>query len=250
MKIKSFLMAVTMMVSLSHYAFAQSQFPVQEFSTKSGEKVKITMIQHGSISIDYQNYIIQIDPVSKIGQTEVDYSSFPKANVILITHEHSDHLSLSTIQAISNESTVLLLNNSSFNQIKTGKVISNGQQIELSHGIKIDAVPAYNSTPDRQNFHSKGNGNGYVLTIDGLRIYVSGDTEEIPEMSQLKDIDVAFLSTKLPYAMSVEQCLKVARTIAPKVLIPYHFGDTDIQSIKTDLSKDSSIEVLLFDVLR
>lgn len=250
MKIKSILLAVTMMVSLSLFSFAQSQFPVQDFSTKSGEKVRITMIQHGSISIDYQNYIIQIDPVSKVGQTEIDYSSFPKADVILITHEHADHLSLSTIQAISNESTVLLLNNSSFNQIKMGRVISNGQQIELSHGLKIDAVPAYNSTPDRKNFHSKGNGNGYVLTIDGLRIYVSGDTEEIPEMSQLKDIDVAFLSSNQPYTMTPEQCIKAARTIAPKVLIPYHFGNTDIQSIKTGLSKDSLIEVRLFDVLR
>lgn len=250
MKIKSILLTVTMMVSFSQFTYAQNQFPVQEFSTKSGEKVKITMIQHGSLAIEYQNYLIQIDPVSKVGQTVIDYSSFPKANVILITHEHGDHLSQSTIQSISNESTVLLLNNSSYNQIKTGKVISNGQQIELEKGVKVDAVPAYNSTLDRSNFHAKGNGNGYVLTIAGLKIYVSGDTEEIPEMSQLKDINVAFLSTNLPYTMTVEQCIKAARTIAPKVLIPYHFGTTDIQSIKTGLSNDSSIEVRLFDVLR
>lgn len=250
MKIKSILFAFTMMVSLSQFAFAQSQFPVQEFSTKSGEKVKITMIQHGSISLEYQNYLIQIDPVSKLGQTEVDYSSFPKADVILITHEHADHLSLSTIQSISKESTVLFLNNSSFNQINKGNVISNGQQIELSHGIKVDAVPAYNSTPERQNFHPKGNGNGYVLIIDGLRIYVSGDTENIPEMSQIKDIDVAFLSVNQPYTMTVEQCIKATRTISPKVLIPYHFSNTDVQSIKADLSKDSSIDVRLLEVLR
>ena len=95
----------------------------------------------------------------------------------------------------------------------------------------LEAVPAYNTTAGREMFHPKGNGNGYVLTMDSLRIYIAGDTEDIPEMASLKDIDIAFLPVNQPYTMTVEQCVKAAGIIKPKVLIPYHFSKTDVSSI-------------------
>ena len=135
------------------------------------------------------------------------------------------------MKALEKEGTILLLNGASAAKIGRGEVIANGESRELPGGIRLDAVPAYNTTPGRENFHPKGNGNGYVLTIDGLRTYIAGDTEDIPEMADLKDIDVAFLPVNQPYTMTVEQCVKAAGSFKPKVLIPYHFSQTDLSGL-------------------
>jgi L-ascorbate metabolism protein UlaG (beta-lactamase superfamily) len=97
--------------------------------------------------------------------------------------------------------------------------------------VIVEAVPAYNTTPGREKFHPKGNGNGYVLTLDGFRVYIAGDTEDIPEMTALKDIDLAFLPVNQPYTMTPDQCVRAAQAFSPKVLIPYHFGETDLSSL-------------------
>ena len=112
-----------------------------------------------------------------------------------------------------------------------GAVMANGDSSRLGSDIEIDAIPAYNTTEGHLQFHPKGRDNGFVLAIDGLRIYVAGDTEEIPEMAGLKDIDVAFLPVNQPYTMTPAQCIRAARMINPKVLIPYHFGQTDLSHI-------------------
>ena len=125
----------------------------------------------------------------------------------------------------------MILNATSRERLGKGEVVSNGETLALTDAITLEAVPAYNTTPGRENFHPKGNGNGYVLTIDGLRIYIAGDTEDIPEMAELKDIDVALLPVNQPYTMTVEQCVRAAQTIQPKVLIPYHFGNTDLTGL-------------------
>ena len=111
----------------------------------------------------------------------------------------------------------------------------NGESRELPGGIKLEAVPAYNTTPGREMFHPQGNGNGYVLTIDGLTIYVAGDTEDVPEMADLKDICVAFLPVNQPYTMTPEQCIAAAKVIKPQVLIPYHFSQTDLSGLPAAL---------------
>ena len=165
-----------------------------------------------------------------------DYATeFPKADVILITHEHGDHLDPEAIAALTGPSTLLILNAASREKIGKGEAMANGEKRELPGGIGLEAVPAYNTTPGRENFHPKGNGNGYVLTIDGLRIYIAGDTEDIPEMASLKDIDVAFLPVNQPYTMTPEQCISAAKVIAPKVLIPYHFSQTDLSGLPAAL---------------
>jgi L-ascorbate metabolism protein UlaG (beta-lactamase superfamily)/rhodanese-related sulfurtransferase len=208
-----------------------SKYEVERFWTASGTPVEITLIKHGSLEISYKGLSFQFDPVSGLGKP-TDYAvEFPKADVILVTHEHGDHLEDATIQTLTGENTILLLNETSRNQIGQGETIRNGESRELPGGVKLEAVPAYNTTPGREMFHPQGNGNGYVLTIDGLRIYVAGDTEDVPEMADLKDIDVAFLPVNQPYTMTPEQCITAAKVIGPRVLIPYHYSRTDLSAI-------------------
>ena len=209
-----------------------TKYEVERFRTVSGKPVDIILIKHGSLAICYDGLTIHIDPVSGLGKP-TDYSSeFPKADVILVTHEHGDHLEDATIATLTGENTTLILNQTSRDKIGRGEVIRNGETRQLCEGkIKLEAVPAYNTTPGREKFHPKGNGNGYVLTIDGLRVYAAGDTEDIPEMADLKDIDVAFLPVNQPYTMTVDQCVSAAKAFKPKVLIPYHFSQTDITPI-------------------
>ena len=209
-----------------------TKYEVERFGTASGTPVDIVLIKHGSLAISYDGLSIQVDPVAEHGKSTDYAKEFPKADVILVTHEHGDHLEDATIATLTGENTVLLLNQTSRDRIGRGEAIGNGETRTLCDGkIQLEAVPAYNTTPGRENFHPKGNGNGYVLTIDGLRIYIAGDTEDVPEMAHLKDIDVAFLPVNQPYTMTVEQCVAAAKTFKPKVLIPYHFSKTDISTI-------------------
>ncbi|MBR3096690.1 MAG: MBL fold metallo-hydrolase, partial [Bacteroidales bacterium] len=112
-----------------------------------------------------------------------------------------------------------------------GDVMANGDSRDLRKDIRLDAVPAYNYSEGRTMFHPKGRDNGFILTIDGFRIYIAGDTEDIPEMAEIKDIDVAFLPVNQPYTMTVDQCVAAAKVIRPKVLIPYHFSQTDLSEL-------------------
>ena len=209
-----------------------TKYEVERFGTASGTPVDIILIKHGSLAISYDGLSIQVDPVAEHGKSTDYAKEFPKADVILVTHEHGDHLEDATIATLTGENTVLLLNQTSRDRIGRGEAIGNGETRTLCDGkIQLEAVPAYNTTPGRENFHPKGNGNGYVLTIDGLRIYIAGDTEDVPEMADLKDIDVAFPPVNQPYTMTVEQCVAAAKTFKPKVLIPYHFSKTDISTI-------------------
>lgn len=212
-----------------------TKYEVERFWTGSGAPVDITLVKHGSLAIAYKGISIQIDPVSGYGKPTDYATEFPKADVILITHEHGDHLDPEAIAALTAPETLLILNQTSRDKIGQGEAVHNGENRELPCGVKLAAVPAYNTTPGREKFHPRGNGNGYVLSIDGLRIYVAGDTEDVPEMAELKDIDVAFLPVNQPYTMTPEQCIAAAKIIAPKVLIPYHFSQTDLSSVPAAL---------------
>ena len=222
-------------------------FEVERFLTGSGLPVDITLIKHGSLEIRYKGISIQVDPVTEYGR-HTDYATeFPPADIILVTHEHPDHLDGTAIQALSGEKTRLFLNQTSREIIGRGEPLGNGDKRIIPTGkprlessvlpedIILEAVPAYNTTPGREKFHPKGNGNGYVLTMDGLRIYVAGDTEDLPEMADLKDIDVAFLPVNQPDTMTPAQCISAAEAIRPRVLIPYHYGKTDVSGIPAAL---------------
>ena len=221
---------------------------VESFKVKGG-RVDISCINHGSLAISYKGYLIQIDPVMNYGGKDIDYESFPKADLILITHEHGDHYNLQTIKAISKENTRVIANGTVHEMLGYGDVLANGETTEAGKGIIIEATPAYNISPGRQQFHPKGNGNGYLLTFGDLRVFVSGDSEDIEEYAQLKDIDVAFLSANQPYTMTVDQCVHAAQVIKPKVLIPYHLGNTYMDGIQKGL-KDTGIEVRLHESLK
>lgn len=214
---------------------SDTKYEVETFTTASDEPVNITLIKHGTLAVEYNGIWIQVDPVAGLGKPTDYAAEFPKADVILVTHEHGDHLDAEAINALTKGETVLLLNAKSAEQIGKGVPVANGESIHLPLGIRLDVVPAYNTTPGHENFHPKGNGNGYVLTIDGLRIYIAGDTEDIPEMADLEDIDIAFLPVNQPYTMTVEQCVKAAKVIGPKVLFPYHFSQTDLSGLAEQL---------------
>lgn len=236
----------TLLLTLTTIMFAtcnvnKTDSQVDTFKTKNGKEITFHAIKHGSIRITYDGKEIEIDPVTKL-KPETDYSKFPKADYIFVTHEHFDHCDAMTIHQLEKPLTVIITNENCSKIIGKGKVMHNGDHIQLSPDITVDAVPAYNTTPDRTKYHPKGRDNGFILTIDGFRIYISGDTENIPEMANIKNINVAFLSTNQPFTMTPEQCAKATRTIKPKVLFPYHYSDTDINKV-AELLKGSGIDV-------
>jgi L-ascorbate metabolism protein UlaG (beta-lactamase superfamily) len=229
----SFLMMAT--------ACAQEKTEKDTFHTPSGKAIDIYAIKHASIRIVYDGREIEVDPVSEMNP-KTDYSKYPKADYILITHEHFDHCDKKAIADLERSGTQLIANPNSARMIGKGTVMKNGDHMQLSDDIRIDAVPAYNMTPGHTQYHPKGRDNGYVLTLDGFRIYIAGDTEDIGEMKELKDIDVAFLPVNQPFTMTPQQIRQAALMIHPKVLFPYHYSETRISEV-TDLLKGSNIDV-------
>jgi L-ascorbate metabolism protein UlaG (beta-lactamase superfamily) len=228
------------------FVCCQAAQKVDEFTTKSGKKVTITCIKHASMEIRYNGTEIQIDPVGFGVQPTTDYNQFPKANIILITHEHKDHFDREAITCVRTPATSIYSNMAVYNMFRNSIPLNNGDSIIYAPDIKIEAVPAYNYTEGRTQFHPKGRDNGYILTLDGLRIYIAGDTEDIPEMEAIKDIDIAFLPCNQPYTMTVDQLVKAAKTIKPKVLFPYHYSQTPVTQAVMKLA-GSGIEVRIRD---
>ena len=225
----------------STIAATAAEYQTDTFKTKGGKEVVITAIKHASLRIQYDGLEIQIDPVAEYAPA-TDYSKFPKADIILVTHEHFDHFDRDAIEALKKDGTQVIANLSVQKMLGFGMALANGESHVLAKGISLDAVPAYNTTPGHTQFHPKGRDNGYVLTMDGLRIYIAGDTEDIPEMANLKDIDVAFLPCNQPYTMTPQQVAKAAKTIKPKVLFPYHYSATPVKRV-AELLADTSIDV-------
>jgi L-ascorbate metabolism protein UlaG (beta-lactamase superfamily) len=227
---------LTVLVSTLAMFAAYAQKQLQEDSVKtSGGDLKITFIGHGTLMLTYAGKVIHADPVSMYA----DYATLPKADLILVTHEHGDHLDIKAIQAASTANTVIIVNPSSAKNLPNCIVLKNGEDRTVS-GIKVEAVPAYNL---EKPFHPKGNGNGYILTFGDKRVYIAGDTENVAEIKALKNIDVAFLPMNQPYTMTPEQVADVAKAMRPKVLYPYHFGNTDTGKLVDLLKDEKGIEV-------
>jgi L-ascorbate metabolism protein UlaG (beta-lactamase superfamily) len=213
-------------------------YEVDEFTTKSGKIIRFHALVHASIRVEYDGKEIEIDPVTKLGNRTIDYTAMPKANYLFITHEHGDHFDKEAIKILTNEGTQLIMNKRCVEMYGTGEVMANGDKKQIADDFKVEAVPAYNTTEGRTMFHPQGRDNGYILTIDGLRIYIAGDTEDIPEMADIKDIDIAFLPCNQPYTMTTEQLVKAAKVIKPKVLFPYHYGQTDVKNLPEQLKAE------------
>jgi sugar lactone lactonase YvrE/L-ascorbate metabolism protein UlaG (beta-lactamase superfamily) len=212
----------------------------QDIIKTSADDLKITFIGHGTLMFTLGDKTIHVDPVSR----EADYADMPKADIILITHEHGDHLDTKAIKTLQKDGTQLALTQACSERVD-GLVMTNGD-VQTVQGIKIEAVPAYNIVHMRSAgnpFHPKGRGNGYVITFGDKRVYVAGDTENTPEMKQLKNIDVAFLPMNLPYTMTPEMVADAAKVFKPKIIYPYHYGQTDPKKLVDLLNDSKDIEV-------
>lgn len=229
--------ACTSTGSSQTHGLINSQIYMDTFKTKSGKEVKFTPIKHASMEISFGNVKIQVDPVIDATPPHTDYTLFSKADYILITHEHYDHLDIEAVKTLSKENTVIVTNKNSADQLGKGKIMANGDTLQLADDIWMEAVPAYNTTPAHMQFHPKGRDNGFILVLDGLRIYIAGDTEDIDEMADVKDIDVAFLPCNQPYTMTPQQLRRAADIVKPRVLFPYHYGDTDTTAIIQSLER-------------
>ncbi|MCK9420406.1 MAG: MBL fold metallo-hydrolase [Nitrospirae bacterium] len=219
---------------------AAGQFPTDVIKTSSGD-LKITFIGHASLIFSFNGKIFHVDPFSKLA----DYATLPKADVIIITHEHGDHLDPAAIGKIRTEKTKVVLTGTAAKQFPGGIVMKNND-VQIVEGVTIEAVPAYNIVHKRDTgepFHPKGAGNGYIMAFGDKRVYVAGDTENIPEMAGFKNIDIAFLPMNLPYTMTPEMTAAAAKMVQPKILYPYHYGSTDTSLLMALLKDHKGIEV-------
>jgi L-ascorbate metabolism protein UlaG (beta-lactamase superfamily) len=208
--------------------------------TSQGE-LKITFIGHASLMFSFAGRIIHIDPVNSM----TDYTKLPKADLILITHDHSDHLDPAALAILRTPKTEVVMTEKCAEKVKAGIIMKNGET-KVVQGLKIEAVPAYNIIHERSAgipFHPRGMGNGYIVTFGDKRVYIAGDTENIPEMKSLKNIDLAFLPMNLPYTMTPEMVADAARAFKPKILYPYHTGDTDVARLVDLLKSEKDTEV-------
>jgi L-ascorbate metabolism protein UlaG (beta-lactamase superfamily) len=229
-------------LALAASSLGADETPRSDAFPLSDGNLRITFLGHGTLMLDYNGWVIHVDPVS----AEADYAALPPADLILVTHEHGDHLDPKAVARITRPGTVIVANPASAGKLPGALAMANGESRTVG-AVKIEAVPAYNTTAGRDRFHPKGRDNGYVLTIDGKRVYIAGDTEDIPEMKALKGIDIAFLPMNQPYTMTPEQVAKAALAFKPRVLYPYHFGDTDTGRL-TALLEGKNVEVRIRDL--
>jgi L-ascorbate metabolism protein UlaG (beta-lactamase superfamily) len=219
---------------------AEADFEMDIIETARGP-LQITFIGHGTLMFSFGGKVIHVDPVSR----EADYGKMEKADLILITHEHGDHLDPQAIELVRTEKTSIVLTEVCASKISGGVVMKNGE-VRNVQGLRIEAVPAYNLVHMRSPgvpFHPKGVGNGYIIAFGNKRVYVAGDTENIPEMKKLKNIDVAFLPMNLPYTMTPEMVADAARAFKPAILYPYHYGETDTSRLVELLKGVDEVEV-------
>lgn len=215
-------------------------FTTDLLHTSAGD-LSITFLGHASLLMVFNGKNIFVDPFGKVA----DYSSLPKADIIFSTHEHFDHLDPQALAAIRTPQTIMVLNPAGAKQVGGGITMQNGDKQTVA-GLQVEAIPAYNlvhKREDGQPFHPKGVGNGYILTFGDKRLYLAGDTENIPEMKALKKIDIAFLPMNLPYTMTPEMVADAAKSFRPAILYPYHFGATDVSKLVDLLKAEKGIEV-------
>ena len=240
---------------------AVSPFLTDGFTTAERRRLEIGFIKHASLMLLFDGHVIYIDPLTEYA----DYAALPKADAILVTHGHYDHFDQDAINAAIKPGTILVVNEEVSKQLKKPHVniikhagtshaepvvmvMHNGDRVSIGGQMGIEAVPAYNTTPGRDKYHPRGRDNGYILSMGGSVVYISGDTEDIPEMHDFGHIDIAFIPVNQPYTMTVEQAAHAARILKPEILYPYHYGDTDIGRLPQLLKCETNTEVRLRDM--
>jgi len=227
------------LIAMAIPSFSQ-KYPASDIMHSSSGDVEMSFIGHGSLMFVVNNYVIHVDPVSSSGS----YEKKPQADLILVTHEHFDHLDPDLIAKLRKDGTLMFSNEKVASQVSWAKAMKAGDK-NTQGAITVEAVPAYNivnMSAQGQPFHPKGSGIGFILTIGDKRIYIAGDTENTPEMKALRNIDVAFLPMNLPYTMTPEMVADAANAFKPAILYPYHFSDTNTDKI-VELLKGTGIEV-------
>ncbi|MFC1692397.1 MBL fold metallo-hydrolase [Candidatus Latescibacterota bacterium] len=222
--------------------FAEDVFEEDIILTSAGD-LKITFIGHSTLMFTFVDMVIHIDPWSRLA----DYTKLPKADLVIITHDHPDHLDLNALEIICTKQTELVYTETCAVKYEGGTVMKNGDTVTF-RGLNIEAVPAYNfKRENRRTVHPKGEGNGYIITFGDKRVYVASETENIPELKLIKGIDVAFLAMDSRFNMTPENAVEAAKVFMPKILYPYHFGKSDMSVIES-LLKDTGIEVRIRDM--
>ncbi len=217
------------------------------YKTNNGN-LSITFVGHSSLIFEYNKIVIHVDPFSGVA----DYGKLLKADLILITHHHGDHLDSRAIDLIKKKDTQIVATEKCTEKIKAFRIMKNGASWEYK-GINIEAVPAYNILHKRKDgtpFHVKGEGNGYVVAFGNKNVYIAGDTENIPEMKNLKNIDIAFLPMNLPYTMTEEMAADAAGLFNPAILYPYHYRGSDREKLKKLLKGNKDIKIILRDLYK
>lgn len=234
------LLAITFLAF--NITFAQD-LQTDKFETNNGD-LSINFVNHGSLFFEFDGKVIHIDPVTQMG----DYEKYPKADLILITHHHGDHLDLNAINLLKKENTKIILTQKCSEMSESLSdfiVMKNGDALEINQ-LKINAIPAYNILHKRENgdpFHVKGEGNAYIITFGNKNVLIGGDTENIPEIKALQNIDIAFLPMNLPYTMTPEMVADAVKAFRPKIIYPYHYGQTDTSKLTELLKEEKDIEV-------
>ena len=214
--------------------------PTDRIATSAGP-LDLTFLGHGTLMLIFKDTVLHVDPYGKVA----DYAALPRADLVLLTHDHADHLDQAALALVRTPVTDIVLPPVCADRVQGGLILKNGETRTV-RGITVTAVPAYNLVHRRDNgqpFHPRGAGNGYLLDFGDTRLYVAGDTENIPEMAALKDVDIAFLPMNLPYTMTPEMVADAARSLRPRLLYPYHYGDTDPQRLVELLRDQKDIEV-------
>lgn len=212
------LLTCTLAMLLCAAAWAHEPFQESVVTTSAGD-LKVTFIGEASLMFQHNGVVVHVDPWSEL----TDYGKLPKADIILVTHEHADHWDLPALRLLQTTNTVVATPGS-WGELPWRLPLTNGETANI-RGVKIEAVPAYNIVHKRggeEPYHPKGRGNGYVLTFGDKRVYVAGDTENTPEMKQLPNIDVAFLPLSPPFTMTAAMVEDAVQAIRPKILYLYH----------------------------
>ena len=216
---------------------------------EDNSKVKVTPISHATAVIGFNDQIIFLDPT---GGADA-FLGFSKPNYVLITDIHGDHMNIGTLNQLDLVDATIIAPEAVAKEIRAVNakeviIINNGEEKSFD-GFKVEAIPMYNLREEALKFHQKGRGNGYVLTVDGERVYFSGDTEDIPEMRNLENIDKAYVCMNLPYTMTVDSAADAVLAFKPKKVYPYHYrgtgGLSDVAKFKKIVNEgDENIEVV------
>jgi L-ascorbate metabolism protein UlaG (beta-lactamase superfamily) len=233
--------ALMVMMTLGALTVTAQEVVKRDVIKTSAGDLELVFIGHSSLMMTFRGKIIHFDPYGKMA----DYKKLPKADLIFITHDHNDHFDLAALQHVQKKETTVILPPICSEKVPEGWIMENGESLTVQ-GIEIQALPAFNMVHKRENgqaYHPKGIGNGYVLTFGDKRIYVAGDTENIADMKALKGIDCAFLPMSVPSTMTPEMVADAAKVFKPKILYPYHYGETDPAKLTKILKNTPGIEV-------